>query len=182
MTKEELRKEILDMMRTLNPTKQESENTVENLCILEELRKAKTVLAFEPMLKSEVDIRPLFTQLGGFFRKVYVPELVSETDMVFVTRDSLVGGRFFSAGDRMPEPVAVLVPGLAFTANGSRLGRGRGYYDRFLTKMSESGTRFISIGVCAQRQIREEIPTDEKDAGVDIVVTDKNTYRCRSVQ
>jgi 5-formyltetrahydrofolate cyclo-ligase len=58
----------------------------------------------------------------------------------------------------------VLVPGLAFTASGQRLGRGGGYYDRFLSAIPE-GAR--TVGVCFDFQVYESLPTAGHDAGVD---------------
>lgn len=58
----------------------------------------------------------------------------------------------------------VLVPGLAFTLSGQRLGRGGGYYDRFLSGRPE-GVR--AVGVCFDFQVHESLPTTGHDAGVD---------------
>lgn len=61
----------------------------------------------------------------------------------------------------------ILVPGLAFSAaNGLRLGRGGGYYDRLL-----SGTVAPRWGICFEEQIRETIPGGELDARMDVLIT-----------
>ena len=57
----------------------------------------------------------------------------------------------------------VLVPGMAFDAAGHRLGRGRGYYDRFLTAHSH----LYKIGVCFPFQRVAEVPVEEHDICVD---------------
>ena len=61
----------------------------------------------------------------------------------------------------------ILVPGVAFTAAGSRLGRGRGYYDKYL---SQPGFRAVKIGVCYTHQLVGELPCEPHDVLVDRVV------------
>ncbi len=60
----------------------------------------------------------------------------------------------------------VLVPGVAFAACGSRLGRGRGFYDRILKTVSG-----LKLGVAFDEQIVDAIPSEEHDERVDGVVT-----------
>lgn len=64
----------------------------------------------------------------------------------------------------------VLVPGRAFTIDGCRLGRGNGGYDRWISlqRKRNPATRFI--GICFDRQIVQEIPMEEHDERVDIVI------------
>lgn len=61
----------------------------------------------------------------------------------------------------------IVVPGMAFDRDGHRLGRGRGYYDRFLSKYPEVKT----IGICFDFQFLESIPTEPHDRRVDEVIT-----------
>jgi 5-formyltetrahydrofolate cyclo-ligase len=63
----------------------------------------------------------------------------------------------------------VLVPGLAFDRFGNRLGRGRGYYDRFLRQLP---TGVLTIGLALEGMICDQIPCDESDHPVRIVVTE----------
>jgi 5-formyltetrahydrofolate cyclo-ligase len=60
----------------------------------------------------------------------------------------------------------VIVPGLAFDVDGHRLGRGLGYYDRFLSKLPNAYT----IGVAFEEQVYEWIPYDENDVKVDELI------------
>jgi len=66
----------------------------------------------------------------------------------------------------------VLVPGVGFTPNGDRIGLGKGYYDRFLKK-----TNAIKMGFAYDEQILEELPTEEHDVSLDLIITDKTIYR-----
>ncbi|XP_068249564.1 5-formyltetrahydrofolate cyclo-ligase [Palaemon carinicauda] len=72
----------------------------------------------------------------------------------------------------------ILVPGLAFTAQGHRMGRGRGYYDTYLAKCKASQTTMPhTIALAFKEQLLTHIPTDDKDMLIDIVLTahEKNT-------
>ena len=68
----------------------------------------------------------------------------------------------------------VLVPGLAFDAAGGRLGRGGGFYDRFLPGAS----RAVRIGVCWSGQIVDAVPAEPHDVRVHMLVTEDGVVRC----
>jgi 5-formyltetrahydrofolate cyclo-ligase len=71
--------------------------------------------------------------------------------------------------------ILVAAPGLAFDRTGNRLGRGRGFYDRFLARARAAGTRLVVIGICFSEQLVDEVPRTEADQAVDGVVTDTET-------
>lgn len=66
-------------------------------------------------------------------------------------------------------PDVVIVPGLAFTADGDRLGQGGGWYDRFLAQRRAD---CVAIGVGFREQLLESLPTEHHDVALDVVVTD----------
>jgi len=65
-------------------------------------------------------------------------------------------------------PDLVVVPGVAFTADGQRLGQGGGWYDRFLPG---TGDHTRTVGVCFSEQIRDELPRESHDVSVDCVIS-----------
>ncbi len=66
----------------------------------------------------------------------------------------------------------ILVPGVAFTADGRRLGRGGGYYDRFLAMLPPTVHR---VGICHSRQIRSDLPTEPHDVRVhELLIADES--------
>lgn len=70
-----------------------------------------------------------------------------------------------------PEDIeVVIVPGVAYDRKGRRLGRGKGFYDRFLRH-----TRATKIGVGYEFQLLEELPIEPHDVPMDIVVTQYST-------
>lgn len=80
----------------------------------------------------------------------------------------------------VPIPVGlidlVIVPGLGFDARGNRLGRGRGFYDRFLAHPEFRG---VKCGIAFEEQLCPEIPSDPLDVRVDMIVTDAKVRRIR---
>ncbi|EDY19978.1 5-formyltetrahydrofolate cyclo-ligase [Chthoniobacter flavus Ellin428] len=69
-----------------------------------------------------------------------------------------------------PEEIGVIfVPGLAFTKNGHRLGRGGGYYDRYLSSLPAST---MKIGICFALQIVDTLPLESHDQELNAVVTE----------
>lgn len=72
-------------------------------------------------------------------------------------------------------PKALLVPGLAFSRDGNRLGRGAGFYDRYL-----AGFAGMKIGLCFEEQVLSNVVTENHDIAVDCVITDENIFYCTS--
>ncbi|MEO1059717.1 MAG: 5-formyltetrahydrofolate cyclo-ligase [Actinomycetota bacterium] len=71
-------------------------------------------------------------------------------------------------------PDAVIVPGIAFTSSGDRLGQGGGWYDRFL---SEVRTDCVTVGVCFFEQVVDDLPIEPHDVRVDVVVTERGVVQ-----
>lgn len=69
-------------------------------------------------------------------------------------------------------PEILLMPGLAFTKSGERLGRGKGYFDRYLENYIG-----LKVGLCFEFQVKAFVPTDEHDKKCDWLITDKNIYK-----
>jgi 5-formyltetrahydrofolate cyclo-ligase len=66
----------------------------------------------------------------------------------------------------------VVVPGLAFTPDGRRLGQGGGHYDRFLTRLRPD---CVTIGACFAEQLVDDLPTEPHDTTVEHVATDASS-------
>ena len=66
-----------------------------------------------------------------------------------------------------------IVPGVAFDTQGNRLGFGGGVFDRLM-----AGTKGIKVGLAFDFQVVDELPTDDTDQPVDIIITEKRTIRC----
>jgi 5-formyltetrahydrofolate cyclo-ligase len=140
-------------------------------------REAKVVCAFLP-LPSEPRIAPLWERKSGpqfCFPRVRGEgvELIRIDDCERLARADwkLAGPEFDAAPIVAPNSVDLyLVPGLAFTRDGRRLGRGGGYYDRLLAQHARGS---IALGVCFAIQLIDILPIESHDQQVDAVVTER---------
>jgi 5-formyltetrahydrofolate cyclo-ligase len=108
--------------------------------------RAERILAFTT-IPGEPDTAPLIRWCADHSKAVSVPE----------------------DGVDAHWPDAVIVPGLAFTRAGDRLGQGGGWYDRFLSAVRSD---CVSIGVCFAEQLVDALPLEPHDVAVDHVVTE----------
>lgn len=136
---------------------------------------AQVVYGFAP-LASEPD------WLGTDFpagRIIAFPR-TSPGGLEFFVGQNLLPGPFGAheptGGNPAPPPNLVLVPGLAFDLAGNRLGRGGGFYDRFLETLPLP--RPTLCGVCFSCQITPLIPHEPHDARVDFLLSEKGLQEC----
>lgn len=131
-------------------------------------------------LSSEPQIRPLIEKALTECKTVALPRIEGEGEesrIVFrivknLDEDLEIGPYNIlqpkmSCETFLEEPDLVLVPGLAFTIDGKRLGRGKRYYDRFLKTVP----RAFKVSVAFTEQIVEDLPMTEDDQPVDLVIT-----------
>lgn len=134
-------------------------------------RSAKTVLLFHS-LSDEVATHDFLREVMET-KRVFLP-VVSGEDMFMAEYEVDTPLKRRSLGVEEPQAplyfgdvdVAV-VPGVAFSAEGHRLGRGRGYYDRFLSQHA-----CYRIGLCFSFQCLATIPHEEHDVMMHDVITD----------
>ena len=74
---------------------------------------------------------------------------------------------------KIKEVDVFLVPGIAFTASGKRLGRGGGYYDKLLSKYPDT----LKIGITFNERIMQDLPTESHDISMDYVFTNDKYYK-----
>jgi 5-formyltetrahydrofolate cyclo-ligase len=67
------------------------------------------------------------------------------------------------------------IPGLAFTRTGGRLGRGGGFYDRYLARVRP---RAVKLGICFHAQLVPALPMEIHDHEAGLVVTEREVFRC----
>jgi 5-formyltetrahydrofolate cyclo-ligase len=137
---------------------------------LDEYRRASSVMAFVGF-SGEPDTDPLFARLSVEGKRLLLPR-VEPSGIVAVDGDAPWVASKFGVSEPIGLPVdlseidLVIVPGLAFTVAGDRLGYGQGYYDRFLPTVSAP-----SVGVCFTEQLVDEMPLTERDVRVGTVVS-----------
>lgn len=174
MNKAELRNAIRQQHRKLTPQQRRELSVLVVERLLPLLRDAETILLYHP-LPEEVDVSALLSILSGQGRTVLLPRVTGRTQMVlcrYTSEKDLAPGPFGilePVGEPFADVAAIdvaVVPGMAFTSDGWRLGRGRGYYDRFLA----AAPYIYKIGVCFPYQLVSEVPHDEYDIRMDTVV------------
>ncbi|MFQ5592274.1 MAG: 5-formyltetrahydrofolate cyclo-ligase [Phycisphaerae bacterium] len=149
--------------------------------------KAEVILVFLS-LPNEVDTSPLVLRAWQDRKRVLAPkvswnqrrmlpiEIRSLTDELTV---STMGVREPVSG--IPFPVSlidlVIVPGLGFDEYGNRLGRGRGFYDRFLAHPEFRG---VACGLALEVQIVPMVPVGPLDRHVDMISTDEKLRRFKN--
>jgi len=140
-------------------------------------REARVVLLYVA-LRNELDVTPLLRDALSDGRTITIPGYDADRG-VYVPRQvrdpglELEPGVFGVAEPRSGCPVVspnrldfVIVPGLAFTLEGRRVGRGKGHYDRLLASVGG-----VKCGVAFDEQIVEAIPVEPHDVRMDWIVT-----------
>ena len=149
-----------------------------------EYRRAEIVMVFLSMPR-EVDTAPIALHCWSNLKRVLAPKVSWEqrrmlpTEIASLTtdvRDGVMGLR--EPIDGLPIPVAdidlVVVPGLGFDNNGNRLGRGRGFYDRFLCHRDFRG---VACAIGLEDQVVDDVPADETDVRVHMLITEQRVRR-----
>ena len=185
MTKKELRKIQKAKLAALpkGQFKEEGVLAAKRLVGTALWKSYKRVLIYLSM-PDELDTEALLDIAFKEGKEVYSPKVESDTSMRFfrVTSDSSswVTGAFDIREPRgleeevfKPEDGAALVisPGLAFDEKGNRMGRGKGFYDRFYEKLfAESGGSAV-CALCMSCALVEAVPVEAYDRPVNAICT-----------
>ncbi|QQE78599.1 5-formyltetrahydrofolate cyclo-ligase [Alicyclobacillus sp. SO9] len=145
----------------------------------------RTVALYAAM-GDEVDLQPLAQSLRARGIVTAYPKCYSQRNMSFYNVNSLEELTPSSFG--VPEPPGhesryvdeqsidvMLIPGLAYTLDGLRLGYGGGFYDKFL---SHSGRAYTRIGIAYDRQLTARLPCGPLDERVSYLATEKGVRSC----
>jgi len=151
------------------------------LCGLEVFERASVVMLYVP-LPDEIDLTSVAIRCFQLGKTVCVPHVDWQREDMFPVEVTSFADEHMHVDERglrrpregRPIPLTaidvVIVPGLAFDVHGHRLGRGGGFYDRFLARL---GRRTTLIGICCDQQIVDQVPLDDHDVPMDYVVTDR---------
>jgi len=182
VTKAELRRDMRTRLAALGPARAgKSQAIATSIAAHPAVLRRRRIALFSP-LPSEPDIEELWKTSPGQF---CYPRIVrGELEFVEVAR--LADLTISPWHPQIREPVdpaarivlpaeieVILVPGLAFTRRGQRLGRGGGNYDRYLATLRSST---LKLGVCFAMQIVEMLPTEPHDQRVDAVATEEGIF------
>jgi 5-formyltetrahydrofolate cyclo-ligase len=153
----------------------------EQLCRIVEAqpvwRESGGVLFFMP-LGDEPDIRPLITKALAEGKTTVLPRHSGEQERYVGCRIVDLESELKAGTYGIPEPIQacpvvdlnkldfLLIPGVGFSLNGRRLGRGKGHYDRLLAEAPG-----LKCGVAFDWQLTVEVPTERHDILLDCIVT-----------
>lgn len=143
--------------------------------------RAETILCYAALQK-EADPQYIINTAVRLGKRVAYPYCINEHDMCALVPCSKIGWETGAYGIKTPVPETamqlkpgeidvVIVPGLAFDKAGGRLGRGKGYYDRYL-----SLTNAYRIGLCMATQMIDTVPMDQYDVRMQAIASEEGFY------
>ena len=178
MNKKELRKIIKDRKRQYSSSQLEelSLSVLSRLADQESFRKAKIILMYYS-LPDEVNTHTFIDEMTALGKTVLLPVVKDSENMEireYSGRKDLTEGSFhileptgkLFPPERYGEIEVGVIPGMSFDVKGNRLGRGKGYYDRFLKKVPT----MFKIGICFDFQKINTIPIEETDIRMDYIL------------
>lgn len=177
--KKALRKEMKQRKAALTPEQKatESERVWQHIEQLSCFRQAHHILLYHS-LPDELITHNTIERWATQGKEIYLPVVIGD-DLVIRRYDheAMQQGEF-----NIMEPMGndidteviqlIIVPGVAFDSNGNRLGRGKGYYDRLLSRTSST-----CIGVCYNCQLVDLIPTEPHDHVMQYIVTSQGVIK-----
>ena len=178
MNKSELRKEIRNRKRQFT----QDQLGKLSLSVIGQLRnhpnvKASHTILLYYSLPDEVNTHEWIDELVAEGKQVLLPVVTDDENMIlreYTGKHDLAEGSYhilepigkLFPEDRYQEIDVAIIPGMSFDDKGHRLGRGKGYYDRFLSKAAP----IYKIGVCFNFQKEENIPSEAHDIIMDEVI------------
>jgi 5-formyltetrahydrofolate cyclo-ligase len=183
--KKELRRRMNDLRDSISKAEREhaSEKAAAKVVLSKDFIECSDILLFSSY-RSEISTEPLIREALKAGKNIYLPKVCDDEIKFYryVSDDRLNEGY-----KGIPEPTGeteeyvpspeksglVICPGLAFGRDGSRMGYGKGYYDRFLKKAS--GLK--KTGICFDIQLLDTVPHSDKDMLMDVVISEKNEVK-----
>ena len=179
MEKREIRRLVTARKRAMDePAREyESQVVVERLETIDEFGSASRILVYNSL----PDELSTFHLLGKYNKdkQLFLPRVNGDVLEILPYDSAGISAGAFGigepVGDELVDPSSidlVIVPAVAYDRHGNRVGRGKGYYDRLLSRMQA-----VTIGICYDCQLVDSIDTQPHDLPVNIVVTPSGIYR-----
>lgn len=119
-------------------------------------------------LPLKAEIAPVYQELLHTVPLNLAYPVLIQSEMQFAIPNGMPkGGTWLEPPYHLARPEWFLVPGVGFDLTGARLGRGKGYYDRFLEDKD-----VVTIGLAWTEQLVEKIPVEEHDFHMDFIITE----------
>ncbi len=165
------------------------------LASLRQYCEAETVLSYLP-LGDEISTEAIHNTVLRDGKKLALPRIIGNTmDYYFLDSEKPLSAQIEKGDYGIWEPAEnlkklsitdidasffIIFPGRAFTKDGRRLGRGKGFYDSYFKPFSNElkEAKPFFAGLCYEVQILDELPSEEHDIGMDCVITDQQILFC----
>jgi len=182
LSKNNIRKELIEQLKGQAPSLrgERSRRIQEKLLSSDKFRSSKTVMTYIS-LPTEVETGEFNKRSLEMGKRMVVPFIDTKDRVIIASElesiDDLVKGPYGIYVPRngprkvsLKEIDLIVVPGIAYDKNNMRLGRGKGYYDRFLARHELSSTK--TVGLAFRFQVVDFLPSDPHDRPVSMVITD----------
>lgn len=191
MTKGEFRKQVKNLLNSSKELFPQASEKICNQFLTSDLYKSSSTILSYMALDDEVNLSILMEQALKDGKKVYIPRIIPDSSqMDFYEKTSLSDVNIYGIQEpeknaekfeirKYDDEILILTPGRAFSKNGGRLGRGKGYYDTYLARLKEKNAGNLKvIGIAFDLQVFNELPLEKHDEKMDYLVTEKGIIRC----
>ncbi|HPB79513.1 MAG TPA: 5-formyltetrahydrofolate cyclo-ligase [Sedimentibacter sp.] len=183
-SKSQLRKRVLNVRNNMSKedVKKNSNAIMDKITSLDIYKQSKVVFIYMDF-KNEVITSNLIKHMLSEKKRVVIPYTDSINTVLIpseITKESDLKQNSFGYYEpksilpvNIEEIDLVIVPGVVFDKNLNRIGFGKGYYDKILNRLKPSAKK---IALAHDFQVLEDIPAEEHDVKMDMIITEKNIY------
>lgn len=183
-SKSKIRKRILNVRNNMSKedVKKNSNAIMDKITSLDIYKQSKVVFIYMDF-KNEVITSNLIKHMLSEKKRVVIPYTDSINTVLIpseITKESDLKQNSFGYYEpksilpvNIEEIDLVIVPGVVFDKNLNRIGFGKGYYDKILNRLKPSAKK---IALAHDFQVLEDIPAEEHDVKMDMIITEKNIY------
>ena len=186
MTKSALRKKYIGLLKGLNPSDRVafSRRAIERLGATDAYRCAATIMGYVSF-GSEFPMEALLRRVIQDGKTLVLPRVVASDLSMSVHAVRNLNTELESHPMGFQQPLIscpavdigaidlIVAPGVAFDGKGNRLGRGAGYYDRFLAR---PGLRAAICALAFECQMADAIVSEAHDRPIDMILTEDKTF------
>lgn len=187
--KRALRQAMIEGILAMDPADRRAQEAelAETAPSLPGFAEAQTVLLYVAAFAEEIGTAPILREALRLGKRLVCPKVDPPARRLLLYQIEHLGADFAPGVLGIPEPLPsrptvepetidwVLVPGLAFDERGYRLGRGGGYYDRFLPRLRPSALRWA---IALESQCLSQIPIEPHDQQLDGILSPSKMIRC----
>jgi 5-formyltetrahydrofolate cyclo-ligase len=184
--KKEIRKDVLKKRADIKGHERSRKDSAirERLFSMKEFKESQRILFFASF-GAEVETLEIIKNSISMGKAAMIPKVGKDGLEIYEIKsmDELSPG-YMGIPEPEPRPETmrrlddidmVVIPGVAFDGKGSRLGYGKGYYDKLLSKMKK---KIPIVAPAYEEQVVEYIPSEPHDIKIDKIVTDERTIDC----